>query len=228
MISDSFQDPCSCKDHFFPGASCPFARRVFLWRPTIRWGSSPRALLASKRIHHWVSGHGPARIEVCWSEFILNASWSCQECIQKKCDQRVGEHCCRICSKKEFVRWRSVSLLLTIWRFTRNDPSKAGPQELLIQPGLDGITNIEVDRTEMLYLDFFHYSSRSCQMWRTDFVMTRFLLSWTSFRKLVGVRKRNEVGRNSLFGPCSWFSIPNKCPLFGQKWDELFSRLLCW
>jgi hypothetical protein len=37
-----------------------------------------------------------------------------------------------------------VNLLLTTWRFIRNDPSKAGPQELLIQSSLDRITNIEV------------------------------------------------------------------------------------
>jgi hypothetical protein len=46
--------------------------------------------------------------------------------------------------QKKFGRWWSVSLLLTIGRFTRNDPSKAGPQELLFQFSLDRITNIEV------------------------------------------------------------------------------------
>jgi hypothetical protein len=66
---------------------------------------------------------------------------------------------------------------LTTWRFTRNDLSKAGPQELLIQSSLDRITNIEVDRTGLPYLDFFHCSSRSCQMWWMVFAMTRLVLS---------------------------------------------------
>jgi hypothetical protein len=40
----------------FPaGVNCPWAMRIFLLETKDSWGSSLKAFLASRQIHHWVS-----------------------------------------------------------------------------------------------------------------------------------------------------------------------------